>query len=152
MVCGICKHITILIFHQVIFRLVAPFIFIFPLYRFLMFLFSLFVARTLIPSFRYNLFLFLKCLLHCSYYPHLFHLDPVTTAILVVSFDLIILSILHQTMAYASSNHNSLDPIMVKFFYFSLIVSQALLNFTSAPKSSKDANLCCISYSLALGI
>jgi hypothetical protein len=36
-------------------------------------------------------------------YHQLFRLDPVTTAIWLVSFGLLILSILHQTMAYASS-------------------------------------------------
>jgi hypothetical protein len=42
-------------------------------------------------------------------YPHLFHLDPVTTAVWLVSFGLTILSILHRTMAYASSIHDNLD-------------------------------------------
>jgi hypothetical protein len=41
--------------------------------------------------------------------PHLFYMDAVTTAIWLVSFDLIILSVLSLTMAYASSYHNNLD-------------------------------------------
>jgi hypothetical protein len=36
-------------------------------------------------------------------------LDPVTTTIWLVSFDLIILSILHRTMGYVSSVHDNLD-------------------------------------------
>jgi hypothetical protein len=48
----------------------------------------------------------------CIHYPHLFHLDPVTTAIWLVSFGLIILSILRRTMAYASSVHNNLESLL----------------------------------------
>jgi hypothetical protein len=40
---------------------------------------------------------------------HLFCLDPVTTAVWLFSFDLIILSILRRTVTYASSIHNNLD-------------------------------------------
>jgi hypothetical protein len=36
---------------------------------------------------------------------------PVTAAVWLVSFGLIILSILHQTIAYASSVHNNLDSL-----------------------------------------
>jgi hypothetical protein len=51
----------------------------------------------------------LRNILRFSDYPHLTHLDHVTIAILPAFFDLTILSILHQTMAYASSVHNNLD-------------------------------------------
>jgi hypothetical protein len=49
--------------------------------------------------------------LHCSDYPHLFHLDPVITVIRLVAFHLIILNILRRTMAFASSIHNNLDTL-----------------------------------------
>jgi hypothetical protein len=55
--------------------------------------------------------------LYCSDYPPLFRLDPVTTAIWLVSFGLIILSILHWTMVYFSSVHNNLDSLWQKFLY-----------------------------------
>jgi hypothetical protein len=85
-----------------------------------MFLFLLFTASSLILSLRCSLFSFLKCLLASRLilldYPHLFHLDPVTTAISLVSFDLIILSIHRQTMAHASSSvHNNLDSPLWHF-------------------------------------
>jgi hypothetical protein len=41
-------------------------------------------------------------------------LDPVATAIWLVSYGLIILSILRRTMAYASSVHNNLDSLWQK--------------------------------------
>jgi hypothetical protein len=41
-------------------------------------------------------------------------LDPVTTAVWLVSFDLIISSINRRTMAYASSIHNNLDSLWMK--------------------------------------
>jgi hypothetical protein len=69
-----------------------------------MFFFLLFVARLFIldipPLNSWN-----ACWIHilyCSDYLHLFLLDPVTTAIWLVSFDLIILNILYRTMAYIS--------------------------------------------------
>jgi hypothetical protein len=46
---------------------------------------------------------------------HLFRLDPVTTAVWLVSFGLIILSILHRIMSYASSIHSNIDPLWQKF-------------------------------------
>jgi hypothetical protein len=50
-----------------------------------MFLYFLFVASSLILPFRYSLFLFLKCLLAShSDYPHLFHLDAVTNAVIII--------------------------------------------------------------------
>jgi hypothetical protein len=91
-------------------------------------MFLLLVARALILSFRYSPFLFLKCL-------HLLHLDPATTAIQLVSFDPIILSILRWTTVYASSIYSSPDS---EIFIFSIIISQAS---TSASKSSIAANL-----------
>jgi hypothetical protein len=45
---------------------------------------------------------------YCTDYPHLFHLDPVNTAIWFISFILIILNILLRTMSCASSIHNNL--------------------------------------------
>jgi hypothetical protein len=52
---------------------------------------------------------------YCSGYPYLFRLDPVTTAMRLVSFDLITFSTLHQTMAYASSVHNNINSFWLKF-------------------------------------
>jgi hypothetical protein len=57
---GIWKHITILILHKIICRLVAPLKFI---YCPIQVSFLLFVASLLILPFRYSLFLFLKYLL-----------------------------------------------------------------------------------------
>jgi hypothetical protein len=71
--------------------------------------------------FRYSLFSFLKCLpasnLRLFRYPHLFHFDPVTIAIWLESFDLIIFSTLHRTIAYASSIHNNLHSHWLKYLY-----------------------------------
>jgi hypothetical protein len=64
---------------------------------------------------------------------HLFCLDPVTTAVWLVFFDLIILSTLHWAMAYSSSVHNNLDSLWV---IFSRIGSQALLMYTSVSSLS----------------
>jgi hypothetical protein len=50
-------------------------------------------------------------------YPHLFSLDPVTAASWLSSFDLTVLNILHETMAYASSSHNTLDFLWLKLLY-----------------------------------
>jgi hypothetical protein len=61
---------------------------------------------SLILSFRYSWSICWFHVLHCSDYTNLFHLDPVTTAIQLVSLDLIILSILCGTMAYGSSIQN----------------------------------------------
>jgi hypothetical protein len=44
---------------------------------------------------------------HCSGYTHSFDLDPVAVAIWLVFFDLIILNIVHQTMAYDASVHST---------------------------------------------
>jgi hypothetical protein len=52
-------------------------------------------------------------------------LDTATTAIWVVSFYLIILGILIQTMVYASSLHRNLDS---QTFIFSLMVSTSVSN------------------------
>jgi hypothetical protein len=41
--------------------------------------------------------------------PIYFGLLPVTTAIWLTSFDLIVLNMVHQIMAYVSSTHNNLD-------------------------------------------
>jgi hypothetical protein len=54
--------------------------------------------------------------LHCSDYPHLFRLDPVTTAIWLLSFDLKILIILNRTMVYASSIYSNLYSLCLKLF------------------------------------
>jgi hypothetical protein len=48
-------------------------------------------------------------ILYCSCYPRAFHSYTLTTAIWIVSFDLVILSILHLTTAYDSSIRNNLD-------------------------------------------
>jgi hypothetical protein len=65
--------------------------------------------------------------------------DPVTTAVWLVFFDSIVLIILHQTMAYASSICPTFS--LAEIFTFSLTVSQALLMSVSSPKFSKVANL-----------
>jgi hypothetical protein len=52
------------------------------------------------------------------------------------SFDLIVLNILHQTIAYASSIHNSLDSL-AQIFIFSVVGSQAVLISTSSSEFSK---------------
>jgi hypothetical protein len=60
--------------------------------------------------FRYSLFI--PEILHCSGYalPHNFlDLDPVTIAVWLASFNLIILNIFHRTMTCASSLHNNMD-------------------------------------------
>jgi hypothetical protein len=49
--------------------------------------------------------------LQCSDYSHLLHLDAVTTAIELVSSNIMILNMLRLTMAHASSIQNNLDPI-----------------------------------------
>jgi hypothetical protein len=85
-----------------------------------MFLYLLFLASSLILSFRYSLFLFLK------YYPHLFHLDPATTAIWLVFFDLIISSILRRSMVYASSIRNNPDSLTVQDCNFHAIYTAVL--------------------------
>jgi hypothetical protein len=54
-------------------------------------------------------------ILYCSDYAHLFCLNPGTTSIWLVSFDLVILSIINRTMAYVSSVHNNLDSLWQKF-------------------------------------
>jgi hypothetical protein len=53
---------------------------------------------------------------------YLFGFDSATIAIWPASFDLIILSILHKTMAYAVSFHNNQD-FVAELFIFSLILS-----------------------------
>jgi hypothetical protein len=71
-------------------------------------------------SFRYSLFYLWNAscfhVLCCSDYSHLFPLDPVTTAVWLVSFHPIILSIFHLTVAYAPSIHNNLDSLWLKLF------------------------------------
>jgi hypothetical protein len=52
-----------------------------------------------------------------SYVVQIIHLQPVDTALLLASFDLIILSISHQTIAYSSLFLNNLHPLNVKFLY-----------------------------------
>jgi hypothetical protein len=65
-----------------------------------MFLLLLFVASSLILSFRYSLTLFVTCLLASCLalfrLSPLIYLDPVTTAVLFLSFELIILGILES--------------------------------------------------------
>jgi hypothetical protein len=46
-----------------------------------------------------------------------FDLDPVTTAIWFLSFDLIVLNILLSTLAHAASMSNNLNSLMLKFLY-----------------------------------
>jgi hypothetical protein len=48
----------------------------------------------------------------CSDHPHLVDLDLVTSEIELVSLNLILLSILHRTMAYALPVQNNLDPLI----------------------------------------
>jgi hypothetical protein len=60
-------------------------------------------------------------------------LDPVTSAVYIVSLDVKILSILHQTTAYASR------PYLVEMFI--LIVSPSAINIHSESKSLEAANL-----------
>jgi hypothetical protein len=55
---------------------------------------------------------------HCSDYTHSFDSDPVTVAMWLLSFDLIILNIVHQTMAYDASVHNT-DSLWLKCDIFS---------------------------------
>jgi hypothetical protein len=86
-----------------------------------MLLFLLFVASSLISD-----------------YPHLFHLDSVTTATWLVSFDLIILSILHRTMAYASAIHNIIDPLWLKCLYYSF---QSAVNMRTSIRFQHDTAL-----------
>jgi hypothetical protein len=112
----------------------------------LMFLFLQFIARLLIclsdiPSF----YSWNACRLHVSYcsdYLHSFPLDPVTTGIWLVSFDLIIISILRPSMAhaYGSSIRNKIESHWLKCLY-SVTVSQALVWVisTSASKSQHTA-------------
>jgi hypothetical protein len=86
-------------------------------------------------SFRYSLFLFLKCLLVAHLI--LFRLFP------FISLGSCILwsnNILHRTMAHAFSVHNNLDSL-ADILIFSLIVSQALFAYTSVSKFSSAANL-----------
>jgi hypothetical protein len=56
---------------------------------------------------------------HCSDYLHLFDSDPLTVAIWLVSFDLIILNGVHQTMAYDASLRNNLHSLWLKCDIFS---------------------------------
>jgi hypothetical protein len=53
---------------------------------------------------------------NCSEYARLFRLDPITTAIWFVSFELIIFSSLRWTVAYASSIHNNVNSLWQKFW------------------------------------
>jgi hypothetical protein len=118
-----CKQITIIILYDFNSRLVTFLKFIYlSLYISLIFLFLLCVASSLIllytcpPSFG----LWNGCQLHvlpCSDYPHLYGLEPVTTAVCTVSFDLIILSIARLPMAYAASVPNKLHSPRLKFRY-----------------------------------
>jgi hypothetical protein len=73
--------------------------------------------------------------LRCSDYPHIFGVDPVTAAVWLVFFLLIVLIIFCRTMAYAA--RLSLVIILI----FSLTISNALLISTSSCKFSKAANL-----------
>jgi hypothetical protein len=60
-------------------------------------------------------------------YLHLFDLYSATTAIQHSSFDLIILSTLHQTMVFAVLHHSNLRLSLSESFIFCLILFQALL-------------------------
>jgi hypothetical protein len=53
----------------------------------------------------------------------------ITTATWLVFFDLIILSILHQTMAYGSSVHDNLRLSLAEILILPQIISEALPNF-----------------------
>jgi hypothetical protein len=65
--------------------------------------------------------------LHCSDYAYLYRLDPLSTAIWLICFDLIILSIRLRTIAYDSSINNNIDSLFAEVSVFNLTVSQALL-------------------------
>jgi hypothetical protein len=83
-----------------------------------MFLFLLYLASSSILSFRYSLYMFLKCLLVSRLI--WFRLSPFISLgssnhlNLVRFFDLTILSILHRTLIYSSSVHNNLDSLWQK--------------------------------------
>jgi hypothetical protein len=67
------------------------------------------------PLFSWNsCWLYVLC---CSHYPHILHLDAVST-IFLDSFDLIILSILCLTMVCTSRIHNNLNFLWTKLFIF----------------------------------
>jgi hypothetical protein len=75
-----------------------------------MFLFCLLQAHYLCVSDSPPFYSWNPCWLHilyCSDYLHIFPLDPVTIAVWLVSFHLIILNIPRQTTAYASSIRNN---------------------------------------------
>jgi hypothetical protein len=57
--------------------------------------------------------------------------------LLADSFDLLILSMLNEIMAYASSVHSNIDHLWLNFFVFSVIISQAPI---TASKSCKAIN------------
>jgi hypothetical protein len=83
-----------------------------------------FVANSLVLTFRYALLLFRKCLMASCLitlrlYTRIFRLNAITTAVWLVSFDLIISSILVllRTMTYAWSIHNNVDSLRLKFLY-----------------------------------
>jgi hypothetical protein len=99
---GICKQITIFILYEVVSRLVAPIKCVYSSIQVSNVL-VLFLARSLILSFRYTLFLFVKCLL--SYIVQIIpiSLESCTHSLLIYFLDQIILSTIHETMAYASS-------------------------------------------------
>jgi hypothetical protein len=78
---------------------------------------------------------------YCSDYPNLFHLDPVSTAIWPVSFDLIMFIIIYRSMTYDSSIRKNLKCLWFKCFIFCLIVSQAVSISTSASKFSESVNI-----------
>jgi hypothetical protein len=82
-----------------------------------MFCIILFVSDPFIWTFKYSplvLVMSSPCLTF-SYYLSSVGLDPVTIAVQSVSFGIIILSVLCQTVAYATSIHRNLDSVWPTF-------------------------------------
>jgi hypothetical protein len=124
----ISKQITILIFRYIISRLVIPLNFIYS---------SLQVSAVLVLNVHCKLINFIfhisfyfwnvswLCVIYCSYYPHLFCLDSVTTAIWLVSFAAIALN--DQTWSTLECHHFSIRILLISLWNFFLSVVQTNL-------------------------
>jgi hypothetical protein len=82
-----------------------------------MFLFLLFIASSLIFNFKYALFIPEIPAVFPTDCTHLFLLDSVTVVIYLLYLDLIILNILYQAIAYASSVYSIIEYLCLKFQY-----------------------------------